>query len=669
MDETVNFHETKALPGPWSIAAVSANTVFALGIAIWLLASYRDPKSTWWLSQWAAVPGQAISLALAFFNWRRRDLHSDRRAAWAAVVVFVALNGISSIVWNSTYKDPRNPGLILGDVLYLLDYLLLAAACLLFTRVNGEFPRSSLFWRDVLTIAVAMLATGWTFLFEPYFLAPGTRALDVTTTSSYTLVITLLVSIATVTVIRSAAYRHSWSILLLATAALIDAGWEIAWVAGKFAGQSYIGLFYSYGDVLTFAFVGVAAALERNPPGHADSRRSIELNAYGFLPALTVMVTLVLVAGSARTPNIPAHWVQFVLILLGASLLVARQDSLRREVAHLHRQLVLREADARVSELIEHSRSLLLIVDQELSATFASPAMLALLHSAQRELPIPRSRWWQALGNSAALEELMADLRSDGRTTPLELTVDVAPDDRRVLLVSGVDQRHNRVIGGIVLSFIDVTAHRAMERDVVAAGARERLRLSSEVHEGLGQELTGIALMLRHVASSTGRPAIEWQHDVNDLIGHVNRTIEMARQLAVELSPVSVARGSLPRALEKLVQESSERSGLLMEFEVSGDPVLLDEDTADQLYRIAREAINNAVRHADCSRVCVDLSCHGSTLTLDVEDNGRGFRWDAGPGEGFGLRIIQYRTRMIGAALRIGPAEGGGTQVRVDMRV
>ena len=263
----------------------------------------------------------------------------------------------------------------------------------------------------------------------------------------------------------------------------------------------------------------------------------------------------------------------------------------------------------------------------------------------------------------------MVRLHSDDLPTPVELTVDVAPDDRRVLLVSGVDQRHNRVIGGIVLSFIDVTAHRSMERDVVAAGARERLRLSSEVHEGLGQELTGISLMLRHVASSTGRPASEWQKDVNDLIGHLNRTIDMARQLAVELSPVSVARGSLPRALEKLVQESSLRSGLPMEFASSGDPVVVDEDTADHLYRIAREAINNSVRHADCRRVNVDLHCRASTLTLDVHDDGRGFRGNAGPGEGFGLRIMRYRARMIGASLRIGPAEGSGTQVQVEVRV
>ena len=658
-----------ALPGTWSVAAVSSNVMLALGLAAWLLASYRDPKSTWWLSQWAAVPGQLMALALVSFNWRRRDLHPDRRAAWAAVVLFVALNIISSLVWNGMYQDPRNPELILGDVLYLLDYLVLAASCLLFTRANGGFDQPSRFWRDVLTIAVAMVATGWTFLFEPYFLAPGTRALDVTTTSAYTLVITLLVSVATVTVIRSAADRHSWSVVLLATAALIDAGWEIAWVAGKFAGQSYVGLFYSYGDVLTFAVVCAAAVLERNPPVRAHSRRSVELNAYGFLPALTLMMILVLVAGSARTPNIPAHWVQFVLILLGASLLVARQDFLRLEVAHLHRQLVLHEADARVSELIEHSESLLLIVNRESSATFASPAMLRLLQSTQQDLPLPRSLWSRAMGNPAALDQVMADVRSDGRTAPVELTVDVSPEDRRVLLVSGVDQRHNEVIGGIVLSFIDVTAHRAMERDVVAAGARERLRLSSEVHEGLGQELTGIALMLRHVASSTGRPTNEWTNDVNELIGHVNRTIEMARQLAVELSPVSVARGSLPRALEKLVQESSARSGLVMQFVASGGSVVLDEDTADQLYRIAREAINNAMRHAHCTRVDIELSRLGSAVTLDVQDDGRGFRWDSGPGEGFGLRIMQYRSRMIGASLRIGPAERGGTQVRVEVRV
>ena len=82
-----------------------------------------------------------------------------------------------------------------------------------------------------------------------------------------------------------------------------------------------------------------------------------------------------------------------------------------------------------------------------------------------------------------------------------------------------------------------------------------------------------------------------------------------------------------------------------------------------------REAINNAVRHADCGRVNVDLYRRGSTLTLDVQDDGRGFRGDAGSGEGFGLRIMQYRARMIGASLRIGPAEGSGTQVRVEVRV
>lgn len=212
----------------------------------------------------------------------------------------------------------------------------------------------------------------------------------------------------------------------------------------------------------------------------------------------------------------------------------------------------------------------------------------------------------------------------------------------------------------------DVTERKRLERGIIEIANREQQRIGSDLHDGLGQELTGIALMLRGVAAQLKREKSAARLDVEDIIGLVNNAIESTRSLARGLSPVSAERGGLSAALRALATRATERFGMHVEFhERVNVPLRLSETNATHLYRIAQEALTNAVRHSLASEVSITLETSGDELNLRIDDNGRGFgRRVPDDGAGLGLKLMRYRAQMLGGDLVFDTSPGGGACVR-----
>ncbi|HEV7714688.1 MAG TPA: PAS domain S-box protein, partial [Steroidobacteraceae bacterium] len=212
----------------------------------------------------------------------------------------------------------------------------------------------------------------------------------------------------------------------------------------------------------------------------------------------------------------------------------------------------------------------------------------------------------------------------------------------------------------------DVTERKRLERGIIEIANREQQRIGSDLHDGLGQELTGIALMLRGVVAQLNREKSGARLDVEDIIGLVNNAIENTRTLARGLSPVSAERGGLIAALRSLAGHASERFGVQVEFRTSVKASLQFNDTyATHLYRIAQEALTNVVRHSAATEVSIGLDCVGDELQLRIEDNGRGFI--AQPADvvtGLGLKMMRYRAQMLGGDLVLETSVLGGASVR-----
>jgi PAS domain S-box-containing protein len=212
----------------------------------------------------------------------------------------------------------------------------------------------------------------------------------------------------------------------------------------------------------------------------------------------------------------------------------------------------------------------------------------------------------------------------------------------------------------------DVTERKRLEREIIEISNREQQRIGSDLHDGLGQDLTGIALMLRGVVAQLRKEGSAARLEVEEVISLVNNAIESTRSLARGLSPVSGERGGLAAALQTLTARTSERFGIHVEFNANFDePLRLSEASATHVYRIVQEALTNVIRHSRATDVTIGLETVGGELHLRVDDNGRGFEQPAPDSpDGLGLKIMRYRAQMLGGDLILESGANGGASVR-----
>lgn len=213
----------------------------------------------------------------------------------------------------------------------------------------------------------------------------------------------------------------------------------------------------------------------------------------------------------------------------------------------------------------------------------------------------------------------------------------------------------------------DITEQRRLERAVLEAADREQRRLGHDLHDSLGQELTGISMLASALASAerrAGRPAADGIAQLEEL---TRRAIATCRAVARGLSPLGYASGGLVEALEEMVSLQRDTYGVDARFEaITTAPLRLGPDAADHLYRIAQEAVTNARRHGNAQVIEVTLDIRPTTVRLEVLDNGVGLAAPPEDAVGMGLRIMKYRAGMIGARLSIGRGDHGGTLVACE---
>ena len=210
----------------------------------------------------------------------------------------------------------------------------------------------------------------------------------------------------------------------------------------------------------------------------------------------------------------------------------------------------------------------------------------------------------------------------------------------------------------------DATARRQLEREVLEVSNREQQRIGNDLHDGLGQELTGIALLLRGLENRAEREAPALSQSIEEVALLVNDAIFTTRALARGLSPVTFDRGGLALALEGLALRLSAMFHIDVRCEAD-DAVErgLESVNALHLYRIAQEAVTNAAQHGAAGLVQISLGFDDQRGLLRIEDNGGGFNPATHQSKGLGLRIMHYRAQMMAGSLRIESARERGTMV------
>jgi PAS domain S-box-containing protein len=248
-------------------------------------------------------------------------------------------------------------------------------------------------------------------------------------------------------------------------------------------------------------------------------------------------------------------------------------------------------------------------------------------------------------------------------TYEFEALIDGRPHyfENRAVLV-----RDDGIGTGISIAMRDITERKRLEQEILDVSGRERHSIGRDLHDGLGQELTGVALMLRGLATRIQARCPDVVDSINEVVGLVNQSVDTARALAHGLLPVRNETGGLVTALRTLAVRSRDVYGPQVNFRADIPPdFALNETNSSHLYRIVQEALTNSARHGRAGLVDVTLAATHTSFSLRITDNGEGFIRTATPSTGMGLKIMKYRADMIGAKFEIYANEPRGTIVQV----
>jgi PAS domain S-box-containing protein len=221
----------------------------------------------------------------------------------------------------------------------------------------------------------------------------------------------------------------------------------------------------------------------------------------------------------------------------------------------------------------------------------------------------------------------------------------------------------NGATSHVIVTGIDVTERQRLEKAILEVSAREQRRIGEDLHDGLGQHLTGIAFMSKVLESKLHEKSLPESCDAEKIVKLVNEAINKTRELSRGLLPVVSDAHGLMSALTRYAEEMQDLFQITCRFEC-GEPVLLyDVNAATHLYHIAREAVNNAIKHGNPSHVVIGLFAKNGEGTLSVQDDGEGISETSSNHAGMGLNIMNYRANMVGGSLDIRRNFTGGTSV------
>jgi len=646
-----------------AIAAV----LYALGACVAIGVMPRIPAGWRWFADWVAAPVQVLALIIsAVVAVGRRGTRGHTATIWTLVCAFSGMNLVATVVWNEWRPTGSDRLLSVADACYLFDYALLTAAyAVTFLRLGGSF-RSARTWLDAVTILVALLGTFWATLLGPFNPPGQSRPMGLLFGGSYAISLATLLTMAALVYLHLPGARRPPIPTLLLAAGLADAIWEIAWLANWLTSLDFFGLYYNFGDVLCCTCIICAAAIAPQRPGEDPQPASAEQRAYTFLPTLSALLAIALVAISAASSRTVDTWILVGLVVLIAALLTTRQASVRAELDGLNRALALRTADARLTELVRQSPDAFLVVDPSGLITFASPAAATVLRAAPEQLLRQPAALLFGAAHATTIRGFLGRLvEQPDAPAAVESVVATGAGAPRVLRLSGANQLANPAIAGLALIVSDITAQRALERDVLEVANQERIRLAGDIHEGFGQQLTGIAMLLQSAATKpSADPAVQ-KDLLLTIVAHVDEAIRSARDLARGLSPLYVVRGSLRDALLRLETDADASPSVHVDVDPRFNDRIVGAVAADHLYRIAQESVANALRHSGATRVDVALHVQGEALVLSVSDDGRGDERHPPSARGLGLRLMEYRARVIGGTFTIGRTAESGTCMRV----
>jgi signal transduction histidine kinase len=225
-------------------------------------------------------------------------------------------------------------------------------------------------------------------------------------------------------------------------------------------------------------------------------------------------------------------------------------------------------------------------------------------------------------------------------------------------LESRVQQRTTELKAANNKLHASIAERKRLENELLEITEKERRRIGLDLHDDLGQKLSGIALMTKGLELKLTRAKSQEAQDAARIHALVQEAMSHASDLARDLATLNLQDKDLPTALEGLAAHAAELFGIKCRFKSTGEIPVLESAAIKQLYKITQEGVTNAIKHGKAKRVAITLAGDSEALTLKVQNNGRPFPDMRGESTGMGLRIMNYRASLVGATLDV---KGTGT--------
>jgi len=371
-----------------------------------------------------------------------------------------------------------------------------------------------------------------------------------------------------------------------------------------------------------------------------------------------------------------------MFILLGVAATMLARELARDETL----TAALGESEARMQGIIGSAMDAIITVDEEQRVVLFNPAAEAMFGRSAAEaigapldhlIPVKQRqahrdyvahfRDDQARSRAMGERREIFGLRADGTEFPIDASI------------SRVETGGKRLYTAVVR---DVTRRRESERQLreshrqlreLSASLQtvreeERTRIARELHDELGQQLTGLRLDVSWLGTRLKDDRTGLLEKTNGMKSTLNNTVAAVRRISSELRPLLLDDLGLVPAVEWLRDDFAKRTGIEVHLDVGERDLRIDKDTATAVFRILQESLTNVARHAEASAVWVRLDADSGRLRLSIRDNGRGMDPEASPkGRSFGLIGIRERAIMLNGEVRINSRPGDGTEIRVEL--
>ncbi len=209
----------------------------------------------------------------------------------------------------------------------------------------------------------------------------------------------------------------------------------------------------------------------------------------------------------------------------------------------------------------------------------------------------------------------------------------------------------------------EMAERQRLEEEILRVSEREQRRIGHDLHDNLCQHLTGTALAGQVLGERLAAKSLPEATDAGKVVELVEEGITMARNVARGLYPVEMEAEGLMAAFRDLAASITKGTKVCCVFECDAPVLMHDDATATHLYRIAQEAVRNAIQHGKPKRIGITLAERGGLVTLMVEDDGTGLPETAPKSGGLGIRIMAHRAAMIGGTFAVEPGPTGGAIV------